>query len=106
MCCSHTCQFSVIAALPPPFLFPPLPSSPPSLPCPFLALPLPLSFLWIASLLILIAYALPSSYLPLLPSSALFFITLSFTHFFFSTLIFSSFYYVSSPHPFTQYNNI
>src|SRR6266436_8404781 len=30
-----------------------------SLPCPFLALPLPLSFLWIASLLILIAYALP-----------------------------------------------
>src|SRR6266478_10078917 len=59
MCCSHTCQFSVIAALPPPFLLPPLPSSPPSLPCPFLALPLPLSFLWIASLLILIAYALP-----------------------------------------------
>src|SRR5258708_12134350 len=45
MCCSHTCQFSVIAALPPPFLLPPLPSSPPSLPCPFLALPLPLSFL-------------------------------------------------------------
>src|SRR5258708_40229169 len=35
---------------------------------PFLALPLPLSFLWIASLLILIAYALPwLSYLP--PSS-------------------------------------
>src|SRR5258708_11390489 len=72
MCCSHTCQFSVIAALPPPFLLPPLPSSPPSLPSPFLALPLPLSFLWIASPLILIAYALPClSYLPPppLPSS-------------------------------------
>src|SRR5258705_9102871 len=68
MCCSHTCQFSVIAALMPPFPLPPLPSFPPSLPCPFLALPLPLSFLWIASLLILIAYALPClSYLP--PSS-------------------------------------
>src|SRR5260221_7737099 len=59
MSCSHTRQFSVTAALPPPFLFPPLPSFPPSLPSPFLALPLPLSFLWIASLLILIAYALP-----------------------------------------------
>src|SRR6266446_3052205 len=40
-------------------------------PPPFLALPLPLSFLWIASLLILIAYALPSSYLPPSPLMAL-----------------------------------
>src|SRR5258708_134456 len=91
MCCSYTCQFSVIAALPLPFLFPPLPSSSPLLSLPFPPLPppasltsftppsflspfpslpfpctpLPLSFLWIASLLILIAYALPClSYLP------------------------------------------
>src|SRR5260221_4231641 len=52
----------------PPFPLLSFPFTPPSLPCPFLALPLPLSFLWIASLLILIAYALPClSYLP--PSS-------------------------------------
>src|SRR5258708_2116401 len=42
---------------PPPF--PLLSFCPPSFLSPFLALPLPLSFLWIASLLILIAYALP-----------------------------------------------
>src|SRR6266436_3463288 len=48
MCCSHTCQFSVIAALPPPF---------PLLSFPFT--PLPLSLLWIASLFILIGYSLP-----------------------------------------------
>src|SRR5260221_469284 len=52
----------------PPFPLLSFPFTPPSLPSPFLALPLPLSFLWIASLLILIAYALPClSYLP--PSS-------------------------------------
>ena len=48
MCCSHTWQFSVIAALPPPL---------PLLSFPFT--PLPLSLLWIALLLILIGYALP-----------------------------------------------
>src|SRR5258708_4668749 len=53
-----------VAALPPAFPVLSSPSSPPSFPSPpllrpFLALPLPLSFLWIASLLILIAYALP-----------------------------------------------
>src|SRR5258707_12669271 len=72
---------------PPPFLMPSSPSSfsppfpllsfpftPPSLPSPFLSLPLPLSFLLIASLLILIAYALPClSYLPP-PSLSCFFL--------------------------------
>src|SRR6266446_3459246 len=86
----------------PPFLMPSSPSScsppfpllsfpftPPSLPSPFLALPLPLSFLWISSLLILIAYALPClsfllppPHLPLQPSLY----TLSLTHFHFSPL--------------------
>src|SRR5258708_39383756 len=52
----------------PPFPLLSFPFAPPSLASPFLALPLPLSFLWIASLLILIAYALPClSYFP--PSS-------------------------------------
>src|SRR5260221_8941806 len=52
----------------PPFPLLSFPFTPPSLSFSFLYLPLPLSFLWIASLLILIAYALPClSYLP--PSS-------------------------------------
>src|SRR5258708_35839837 len=63
--CRPTFLPSVPSAPSPPSPLLSLPSSPPSLPCPFLALPLPLSFLWIASLLILIAYALPClSYLP------------------------------------------
>src|SRR5258707_4785714 len=41
MCCSHTCQFSVIAALPPPFPLLSFPFTPPSFLSPFPSLPFP-----------------------------------------------------------------
>src|SRR5258707_15118441 len=41
MCCSHTCQFSVIAALPPPFPLLSFPFIPPSFLSPFPSLPFP-----------------------------------------------------------------
>src|SRR5260221_4491132 len=41
MCCSHTCQFSVIAALPPPFLLLSFPFTPSSFLSPFPSLPFP-----------------------------------------------------------------
>src|SRR5258707_11963569 len=41
MCCSHTCQFSVIAALPPPFPLLSFPFTPPSFFSPFPSLPFP-----------------------------------------------------------------
>src|SRR5258705_5425825 len=41
MCCSNTCQFSVIAALPPPFPLLSFPFPPPSFFSPFPSLPFP-----------------------------------------------------------------
>src|SRR5258708_29871849 len=41
MCCSHTCQSSVIAALPPPFLLLSFPFTHPSFLSPFPSLPFP-----------------------------------------------------------------